>query len=241
MKRTKMFLGYLLSIAICIPTGLAFPKHTVTASGRQLSFTRSVERGDSDRYFPAPVSSSSMGRNDKSNQQAGKLVCEIGMALQQTANSQSRHLKPLWEDAGDALLDMGYAWESHDWTAVTYAAQEASLSMELLAKSINDRRTDKNKFQQALAGIAVELQDLSNSKKVPPVALRGLAWHFRQASACVEDKNISAAAKAAHKLSSLHPGSIPSRIIPRRLQGLRFWNAFMARKRKEEEGAPRTD
>jgi hypothetical protein len=89
--------------------------------------------------------------------------------------------------AGNAMQDIGVAWQAGDWEAVSYAALDASQTMELVAQSLNHLNNNNNDLQQAFAGVAVELKCLSNKKQGEPedaaaLNLQGLSLRLYQAS-----------------------------------------------------------
>jgi len=138
-------------------------------------------------------------------------------------------------EAGQAIQDIGFAWQGGDWEAVSYAALDASQTMELVAQSLNDQRSTvypTNKLQRAFAGIAVELKCLSQKENLPQhpnldLNLQGLALRLHQASRSLvlEDRftditsrtktrPLEDASQAAQSLAKLYGAN--SHFLPRR-------------------------
>lgn len=131
----------------------------------------------------------------------------------------------LMRQAGDAVKDIGVAWQAGDWEAVTYAALDASQTMEYIAKDLNkERRFDgdnNNKLQQAYAGIAVELRELSKCQRPKAINLQGLSLRLHQAAASQSTsadnhRQLEDASRAARSLAKLYGAT--STFLPRRFQ-----------------------
>lgn len=150
--------------------------------------------------------------------QGGQFVFEIGRNLGNIVvgssiigDKESRLLR----SAGTALQDMGVAW--HDWEAVTYAALDASQTMELVAQSLN-HVCKTNDLQQALAGVAVELKCLSKKEQPEALNLQGLSLRLYQASKSVRGgdagRQFEKSSRAAQELAKLYGAT--SNYLPRR-------------------------
>ena len=137
-------------------------------------------------------------------------------------------------ETADTLDDIGMAWQQGDWEAVTYGAMEASQSMKLAAQSIN-KRHDTNELQQAYAGIAVQLLELSNSGQVRSLTLQGLALRLYQASRSTLNyddigRPMEQASREALVLAKLHGAK--SYFLPRRFQ--LWWQDRKEQKEREK-------
>ncbi|CAB9500521.1 expressed unknown protein [Seminavis robusta] len=145
----------------------------------------------------------------------------------------------LLQEASDSIEDIGLAWLQGDWEAVTYAALDASQRMELAATSLNNNKHHQdNALQRALAGVGVELYELSSTNQKPKaVTLQGLSLRLYQASkaaAAAENSNnrqqsvthLEQASQAARSLAKLHGARAV--LLPRRFQ--LWWHTRTAEK-----------
>jgi hypothetical protein len=165
----------------------------------------------------------------------GHYFTEMGHSVRQAAQDSflPEESRVLLREAGDALHDIGTAWQENDWEAVTYCAFDASQSMKLVAQSLNrlhkrdDTPHENNKLQQAFAGVAVELKQLSKRKGQPKsVDLAGLSLRLHQAGRnSMKDetkRQLEQASTAARSLAKLYGASMPIFLPPRRWQ--QWWH-----------------
>ena len=204
--------------------------------------------------------------------EAGQCFLEMGEHLQSIGNEKksssstssgsdlwNNHQRRLFQEAGQAVQDIGDAWALGDWEAVQYAALDASQGMKLIAQSLNKRHAHKNELQQALAGVAVELKSLSEMKDFQPqtgrsnkhnkevvLPLAGLCLRFFQASqsCCVaaEDSTTSTTttarmalegcSKAAQSLARIHGAK--ASFLPRRFRLWWHYSSSSSRQRQEQ-------
>lgn len=85
----------------------------------------------------------------------------------------------LLREAATSIHDMGVAWTRGDWEAFTYAAFDASQRVDLVALSLQNHNKD-NSLQRAVAGIAVELHEISSWHQ-DQRHLQGIATRLEQA------------------------------------------------------------
>lgn len=160
----------------------------------------------------------------------GQCFVEMGHGIQQAgAGSRSddaTRLSTYLKEAGGAIKDIGSAWQAGDWEAVTYAALDASQSMALVAKSLNRHKLyPTNDLQQAYAGVAVELRELSGLKCPVALNLQGLSLRLYQASRSSLDdstgRHLESASRSAKRLAKMYGAT--SSFLPRRWQ--LWWHA----------------
>lgn len=142
------------------------------------------------------------------------------------------------KEAGQTILEMGTAWQDNDWERVTYAALDASQTMELVAQSLNNIKLytsgrKKNDLQQAFAGVGVELKCLSKKKQPEALVLQGFSLRLYQASRSfssladeerqkdIATEELEKASRAAQNLANLYGAT--SFYLPRRWR--LWWHA----------------
>jgi hypothetical protein len=89
------------------------------------------------------------------------------LASAATQSDLTMTTRRLLQEAATSIHDMDMAWTWGDWEAVTYAAWDASQRVELVALSLQNHSSKDNSLQQAVAGMATELHEISS-------------WRYRQ-------------------------------------------------------------
>lgn len=177
-----------------------------------------------EHYVPpvtpvTPVHSTRTQRN-KQPLEGGQHFMEMSQSIRLVKEDTINDV--LMRQAGDAVEDIGVAWQAGDWEAVTYAALDASQTMEYIAKYLNKERRhdgDNNKLQQAYAGIAVELRELSKCQRPKAINLQGLSLRLHQAasqSSADNHRQLEDASRAVQSLAKLYGAT--SMFLPRRFQ-----------------------
>ena len=193
-----------------------------------------------------PTKRISLDPSDKKSTQGGQYLQDIGQSLYHAGAGAKKYAsitrmdhtgineaKLFLQEAGQTLQEMGTAWQDNDWERVTYAALDASQTMELVAQSLNNIKLytsgrKNNDLQQAFAGVGVELKCLSKKKQPKALTLQGFSLRLYQASrsfsSLVEDdkhgskeasiRDLEKASRAAQKLAKLYGAT--SFYLPRR-------------------------
>ena len=198
----------------------------------------------------------SLNQSDKKSWQGGQYIQDIGQSLCNAGagakkyastrmdNTGINEAKLFLQEAGHTMQEMGAAWQENDWERVTYAALDASQTMELVAQSLNNIKLytsgrKSNDLQQAFAGVGVELKCLSKKKQPEALTLQGFSLRLYQASrsfSSLADENgskkaireLEKASQAAQKLAKLYGAT--SFYLPRRWR--LWWHSNVSSKDK---------